>query len=105
MEKVIYNVTVNIDHEVHHEWLKWMKEVHIPDVMATKCFLESRFCNVVSDHEQGGVTYSIQYLAASEEDLDRYQANFATKLQQEHMQKYNGKFAAFRTLLKMVKQF
>lgn len=105
MEKIIYNVTVNIDHDVHDEWVSWMKEVHIPDVMATECFLESRFCNVVSDQEQGGVTYSIQYLAASEEDLNHYQKEFAPKLQQEHTTKYNGKFAAFRTLLKMVEQF
>ena len=31
----IYNVTTNIDESVHDEWLHWMKEIHIPDVLAT----------------------------------------------------------------------
>jgi len=40
---IIYSVTVNIDDSVHDEWVTWMKEVHIPDVMATGYFLENRF--------------------------------------------------------------
>jgi hypothetical protein len=32
---IVYNVTVNIDGAVEQEWLKWMKEVHIPEVLAT----------------------------------------------------------------------
>ena len=35
----IYNVTVNVSDDVHIEWLKWMKETHIPDVMKTGCFI------------------------------------------------------------------
>lgn len=105
MDKLIYNVTVNIDHSVHDEWLQWMKETHIPEVMATGCFLESRFSKIVSDDEQGGVTYSVQYLLANEKDFDLYQKDFAPKLQQEHASKYAGKFAAFRTMLSMVAQF
>ncbi|MCE3229382.1 MAG: hypothetical protein K0S32_3933, partial [Bacteroidetes bacterium] len=31
----IYNVTVNISNDIHTDWLKWMKEIHIPDVMKT----------------------------------------------------------------------
>lgn len=33
---IIYNVTVNIEHNVHDEWLKFMKDEHIPDVMKNK---------------------------------------------------------------------
>ena len=102
---LIYNVTVNIDHEVHQEWVQWMREVHIPDVMATECFVESRFSKVMVDNDQGGETYSIQYLAKSQADLDRYQKEHATALQKDHTQKYEGKFAAFRTLLNVVEQF
>ena len=38
---VIYNVTVSVDEDAHHEWLEWMQEVHIPDVMKTGSFVES----------------------------------------------------------------
>ena len=48
---IIYNVTVNIDHEVHDAWVAWMKDVHIPDVMATGLFLQSRMLRVLADDE------------------------------------------------------
>ncbi|MCT4665201.1 MAG: DUF4286 family protein [Flavobacteriales bacterium] len=99
--KIIYNVTVNIEETVHTEWLQWMKETHIPEVMATGKFIDNRFCKVLSDDPQG-ITYSIQYLCENHEILEDYMKNDAPKLQRAHNVKYEGKFVAFRTLLKMV---
>mgnify|MGYP002347735554 CR=1 FL=1 len=36
--KLLYNVTIKVESDIHHEWLEWMKTVHIPDVMATNSF-------------------------------------------------------------------
>jgi hypothetical protein len=41
---ILYNVTVSIDESVEKEWLQWMKEVHIPDVMNTGLFVSSKIC-------------------------------------------------------------
>ena len=101
---IIYNVTVNIDHGTHDEWLNWMKTTHIPDVMETGLFLEAKLSKILAE-ESGGLSYSIQYLCENETNLDEYQANHAPKLQEEHNKKYQGKFAAFRTLLKVEKAF
>jgi hypothetical protein len=98
---IIYNVTVNIDNDVHTEWVEWMKNIHIPDVMKTGFFKEYRFCRVLTDEPQGH-TYSIQYLCESLTDYDRYQKQEAPRLQADHKSKYEGKFVAFRTILKMV---
>ena len=36
---IIYNITVSIiDQNIHQNWLKWMKEIHIPEVMDTGFF-------------------------------------------------------------------
>ena len=32
---ILYNVTVNIDTDVEEDWIEWMKETHIPEVMKT----------------------------------------------------------------------
>lgn len=98
---IIYNVTVNIDNDVREEWLSWMKSVHIPDVMATGFFLENKICKVLVNEEQG-TTYSIQYTAASMNDLQEYQQQHAPRLQKEHNDKYGSKAVAFRTLLEIV---
>ena len=98
---ILYNVTVNIDVTVHDEWLQWMKEIHIPEVMATGCFLENKICRILAE-EEGGKAYSIQYFAPDMTTYIKYQTEFAPALQQEHTQKYGGKFGAFRTLLEVV---
>lgn len=98
---IIYNVTINIEDDVREEWVEWMKNVHIPDVMNTGKFVEHRFCKVLVEEESGS-TYSIQYLCESIDKLQEYQDNHAAELQQEHTEKYRNKFVAFRTLLEMV---
>lgn len=96
----IYNVTVNIDSSVHDEWLKWMKENHIPDVLATGLFIDNRLCEVMVEEEQGK-TYSIQYRVRDLETLKLYQEVYAPKLKEEHQAKFRDKFVAFRTILRI----
>jgi hypothetical protein len=55
---ILYNVTVSIDPAVAEDWLAWMRSTHIPDVMATGCFEESRISRVQGE-EEGGLTYAI----------------------------------------------
>jgi hypothetical protein len=98
---IIYNVTVNIEHDVHDEWLKWMKTEHIPDVMKTGFFIENKICKVLVDEEQG-ITYSIQYTAPDMQALETYQRDHAPRLQKEHNDRFANKFVAFRTLLEVV---
>ncbi|MCC6601341.1 MAG: DUF4286 family protein [Crocinitomicaceae bacterium] len=101
MNKVLYNVTVSVDEDVHKEWLEWMKEVHIPDVMRTGMFIENRICRVHA-YEDGGITYAVQYLCRSMEDYNLYQSDYAGALQQKHTKKFGKKCQAFRTLLEIL---
>jgi hypothetical protein len=99
---IIYNVTVNIDQEVHKDWLDWMRASHIPKVMDTGCFTDHRICRVLSD-EDTGFTYSIQYSCKDMETMDRYKRDHAPQMQKEVGERYKDKFIAFRTLLEVIK--
>jgi hypothetical protein len=98
---ILYNVTVNIDYDVHDEWLAWMKEEHIPEVMATGRFTESRMGKVLAQ-DQGGVTYSMQYLAPDLESYHRYIHEDAPALQEKFQERYKDKSVAFRTIIEIV---
>ncbi|MDX2359368.1 MAG: DUF4286 family protein [Crocinitomicaceae bacterium] len=100
---ILYNVTVSIDERIHSEWLAWMKSKHVPDVMATGCFVEARISRVHG--EEGETSFAISYLCPSEEMYSAYLKNHATALQQEHSLKYQGQFAAFRTMLTVLEEF
>ncbi|MCJ8290330.1 MAG: DUF4286 family protein [Crocinitomicaceae bacterium] len=100
---ILYNVTVSLDPEIQEDWLDWMRSTHIPDVMNTGCFLESRISRVHG--EESEVTYAVSYVAESEEIYDHYQATHAVGLQKDHLERYEGKFAAFRTKLTILEEF
>lgn len=97
----IYNVTVSIDKSLTEDWLQWMKTVHIPDVLKTGYFIENKICKVLHVDDEGD-TFSIQYTFNEMADIEAYQKNDAPRLQAEHSKRYEGKYAAFRTLLQIV---
>lgn len=98
---IIYNVTINIDNDVHDEWLDWMKSKHIPDVMSTGCFTQGKIYRLMVE-EQQGVSYSIQYSARSMDDVNRYLEKYAAELRNDALSRFKDKFTAFRTLLELV---
>ena len=102
---IIYNVTINIEESISQEWLYWMEKTHIPEVMNTGMFVTAKMTRVMVEEQMGGITYSIQYSCESKSKLDEYQVQFAPKLQQNHTQKFQGKFVVFRTLLEVISDF
>lgn len=99
---VIYNVTININHDAHDEWLIWMKSEHIPEVMNTGMFTEYKILRLIGDHDSGGTTYAIQYSCVNMQNYERYRDEFGPALQKKTLAKFGDKFTAFRSLLETV---
>jgi len=99
---IIYNVTININHDAHDEWLQWMRYTHIPKVLETGLFLDAKMLRLLGDEDSGGTTYAIQYSCANMQDYEKYRDEFAPALQEETAKLFKDKFVAFRTLLETV---
>ena len=50
---ILYNVTVNVDEQICNEWLSWMREIHVPDILATGLFLETKIARIHAEEEGG----------------------------------------------------
>lgn len=100
----IYNVTTNIEESVHEEWVKWMKEIHIPDVLATGKFLSAKMAKVLVEEDMGGMTYSVQFTTMDKETLEKYYSDDADRLRQDATKLFAGKFVSFRTELQIVSE-
>ncbi len=98
----IYNVTINIDEDVEKKWLQWMKNKHIPDVLATGKFTKAKLLKVLVKEEMEGITYSIQYVTKNKETLEKYYAEDAARLREEGLKQFSNKFIAFRTELEII---
>ena len=96
----IYNVTTNVHESIQIEWLKWMKEKHIPNMLETGKFISAKMSQVLIDEEMGGVTYSVQYTTDSIETLHEYYNENATELREEALTLYKDKIVIMIILLK-----
>lgn len=97
----LYNVTIIIEDSAAEEWLTWMKESHIPEVMATGKFASNRLLAVV-DSPNEGKTFCVQYVAETLTDYQSYQDEFAPALQAKLQQKFENRFVAYRTLMEYI---
>ena len=102
---IIYNVTINVDESIHDEWMKWMTEEHIPEMLNTGKFIRALMTQVLVQEDLGGITYSIQYSCKSRELLEAYYKTDADQLRQDGFKRFGNKFGAFRTELKVVREF
>lgn len=99
---LIYNVTIQVNWEIHEAWLKWMQEVHMPAVVDTGCFTGNRLLRLLETDETEGPTYAAQYMAGSRADYDQYLAEYANALRQDGIEKWGSNFIAFRTLMAVI---
>jgi len=102
--KILYNVTVKIEGSLTEDWLQWMKEVHLPEVMQTGCFESYLMSRIDGDDDEHGVGFAIQYIATTIEQFDTYQSNHAKILQKAHSDRYANRYVAFRTLMRIEAQ-
>jgi Domain of unknown function (DUF4286) len=99
---LIYNVTIKVSHSIQEEWLAWLKEEHIPEVIATGCFTQATILRLLEVDESDGPTYAIQYFAESKALYNRYIEKFAAGMRQKSFDKWADKFIAFRSVMQVV---
>lgn len=97
---IIYNVTIKVDNSIADEWVKWMKDEHMPELMQTGLFVDSRLCRLLEQDETEGPTFVAQYYCDSMEHYDTYIAEHAQEMRDKGMTRFGGKFVAFRTVMR-----
>ena len=96
--EVIYSVTLLVDNDAVPEWVTWMLEAHIPEVMHTGCFEAYEMRRQLEPSVEGRATFEVRYLCASMEVYQRYQEQHAPRLQAAHTARFGGRFDATRRL-------
>lgn len=100
----IYAVSVHIEPSAEKEWLNWMINQHIPDVLKTGCFVNSKIYKV--EHEDPNhVIYSIQYMYKNKEDFEKYEKEFAKDLRNQHNTLFGKYTLAFRSHSRIIHEF
>jgi hypothetical protein len=89
--------------QIAGEWLTWMLETHIPDVISTGYFQKWQIRRLLEPQpENNTITFNIQYECKDLATYHAYRDNEAPRLQALHNDKFNNRFVAFRTILESI---
>ncbi len=99
---IVYNVTTKVDTAVAEDWLQWLKEEHIPEIINSGCFTHANILELLETDNTDGPTYAVQYFAESKALYNLYIEKFAPIMRQKSFDKWSNKTIAFRSLMKVV---
>jgi hypothetical protein len=99
---IIYNVTTQVSHGIAKQWLNWLREEHIPEIVATGCFTHAAILRLIEVDETQGPTYAIQYHTTSKALYNRYIEDFAEEMRKKAIARWGDQFIAFRSVLQVV---
>ena len=98
----IYNVTTKVNWGICDEWLKWMREEHLQEVVNTGCFYKSTLLRILETDEEEGPTFAAQYYATEKKDYLLYLEQFAPLLRQKAVLKWGDNIISFRSVMETV---
>ena len=99
---IIYNITTKVHHSIASEWLQWLKEVHVNEVMESECFTEYKIVKLLEVDEVEGPTYAVQFFADSKALYNLYIDKFAGEMRKRSFAKWGDKFISIRSVMQIV---
>lgn len=99
---IIYNITIKVEWSIADEWEQWMKDIHIPEVLATGCFEKHQLVRLLEVDEADGPTYAVQYYAASPSNHNKYLQQHASTLREKIADKWGQRYVDFKTLMQLI---
>ena len=98
----IYNVTTKVHQSIAHDWLCWIQEEHIPDLIATGCFSSAGILQLLETDDTEGPTFAVQYRAESKSQYNLYVEKYAAIMRQKSFDKWGDKVIGFRSLMQVI---
>lgn len=98
---IIYNETFVVDNDIVEEWLAWVKENHIPAVIATGAFDSHQILEVLNSPNEG-VTFCIQYFTNAVNRYEDFMLYHLNPIHIKHNQQFENKFVVFNTLMRHI---
>ena len=97
---IIYTITTTFKNESEQEWLQWVKEKRIPEILGTGYFKSHHMFKIkLPTNLEGEATYVVQYECESLEKYAAYAEKDSKRLQAEYPPKFIGKVTTSRTVM------
>jgi hypothetical protein len=100
---ILYSITINIEKGVHDQWLEWMRNSYVPEIMKTGFFIENKILKLLTEEDANtGITYSFQYYLKDLDTLEQFQIEAEPVFTAALYKKYRNQFVEFTTILEVI---
>ncbi|MET0635625.1 MAG: DUF4286 family protein [Chitinophagaceae bacterium] len=99
---LIYNVTTKVDGAAGEEWLAWMKEEYIPEMLGTGCFHDAVILQLTEVDDSEGPTFAVQYSSAGRSQYNRFIQLFADDMRRKAEARWGAQIISFGSVLRVV---
>ena len=99
---IVYNITTNVNRNIHDLWLEWYRNEHIPEIMATRLFERFSLMRILDIDETEGYTYALQLFAENSLNYQQYLQSHAPELREKAMKTWGDGFISFRTTMEVI---
>ena len=101
MKKLLYNTTFLVDFSIESVWEEWMISDFIPIALSSEGIESFKFLKILSDDEQQGASYALQFTVNSLDDLLSYQSGLKKQLHFNLKTKWGEACLNFSTLMEI----
>lgn len=99
---IIINQTFNVEPSVMADWVQWLRKVYVPEVMATGYFTDNRIMRLLTEDEENGNTFAVQFTMPSATYVNVSDNDFMHKFELMASQNFGDKVLFFRTVLEVM---
>jgi hypothetical protein len=99
---LIYNVTSKVSWHAQEDWVQWMINHHIPEVLQTGLINRYQLVRLQEVEDIDGPTFAVQYYLENRDHYERYLQEYAPALREKSLSKWGDQVIAFRTLMEVI---
>jgi hypothetical protein len=99
---LIVNTTYQVSEDCLTDWLFWVKNEYIPEVIKTELLVKPRLSKLMVEAEPGNVSYALQFEVDTLDVLENWFERYGTEMQTVMGNRFRDKVMGFTTLMEVV---
>lgn len=99
---LIFNTTFLVTDTALEAWHKWIPEKHIPFMLQFKPFSQPQVAKVITNHEQEGTSFSVQFHIRDMETLKIWNERYGKTFQENCAHEFGTDVIFFTTILELI---
>ncbi|HLP04066.1 MAG TPA: DUF4286 family protein [Paludibacter sp.] len=99
---LIYNTTYLVSDQEHNNFLKWIREEHIPFMLESTYFSKPQMTRIITGSEQEGTSFSVQFHVNNLQTLKLWNQKYSTLFQENCSKKFGTEVLFFTTIMELI---